>query len=258
MRAAMLTDTLRPYRPISLPASVVYALGTAAVVVLAWQGARVIPGPRDVLAALAELWQDHGLFDELVASMTLNVEALAWSSAIALALAYLTVVPAVRPLAAMLSKLRFTGLVGWSFVFTVYAADGHQLKLWMLVFGTAPFILTAMAAIVADIPRERLDHARVIYPSEWRVVYEVAIRGTADQALEAIRQSAAMGWMMLTMVEGVVHSKGGIGVMMLDEHKHLKLDAVFALILVVLAVGIVQDFALAWLRRTLCPYARPS
>jgi NitT/TauT family transport system permease protein len=257
----MLTHTLdgfRPHRPASLPATLVYTLGSAAAIAIAWHGARVIPGPGEVIAALGRLWREHGLFDELVASLWLNLEALAWGAGIALALAYLTVLPALRPLAAMLSKLRFTGLVGWSFVFTVYAADGHQLKLWMLGFGTAPFILTAMAAIVADIPRERLDHARVIFGSDWRVVYEVVIRGTADQALEAIRQSAAMGWMMLTMVEGVVRSDGGIGVLMLDEHKHLQLDAVFALIAVVLAVGIVQDFALGWLRRALCPYARPS
>ena len=56
-------------------------------------------------------------------------------------------------------------------------------------------------------------------------------------------------------LEGVVRSEGGVGAMMLNEHKHLQLDAVFALILVVLLVGVVQDFALGWLRRALCPYA---
>ena len=84
---------------------------------------------------------------------------------------------------------------------------------------------------------------------------EVVVLGTADRALEALRQSAAMGWMMLTMVEGVVRSEGGLGAMMLNENKHLQLDAVFALIFVVLIVGVAQDWALAWLRRTVCPYA---
>ena len=69
-------------------------------------------------------------------------------------------------------------------------------------------------------------------------------------------QNAAMGWMALTMVEGLVRSEGGIGALMLNENKHLDLDAVFALIGVVLVVGIAQDVALAWLRRTACPYAR--
>jgi NitT/TauT family transport system permease protein len=86
-------------------------------------------------------------------------------------------------------------------------------------------------------------------------VWEVVIRGTADKAFETLRQNAAMGWMMLTTVEGVVRSEGGIGTMLLDENKHLALDAVFALILVVLVVGVAQDYALAYLRRVCCPYA---
>jgi NitT/TauT family transport system permease protein len=251
-------DALRPNRPIALSISLGYAVATAAVFTTTWQlAAGVIPSPAEVLAALGQLWTQQGLFDELSTSFVLNVEAIAWTAAIALGLAYLTVVPAVRPIVAAVSKLRFTGMVGWAFVFTLWARDGHQLKLWMLVFGMVPFFTTAMAAVIADLPRERFDHARTLGMSEWRVVWEVVIRGTADQALEALRQNAAMGWMMLTMVEGVVRSEGGIGAMLLNENKHLRLDAVFALILVVLVVGAVQDRALAWLRRAVCPYAEP-
>jgi NitT/TauT family transport system permease protein len=165
------------------------------------------------------------------------------------------VLPAVRPLVAGLSKLRFTGMVGWGFVLALYARGGHQLALWMLVFGMTPFFLTSMAAVVAAIPRDRFDHARTLQMGEWRVVWEVIVRGTLDQALEVLRQNAAMGWMMLTMVEGIVRSERGLGTLLLNENKHLQLDAVFAMILVVLLVGALQDGALAWLRRALCPAA---
>ncbi|HEX2685981.1 MAG TPA: ABC transporter permease subunit [Kofleriaceae bacterium] len=249
-------EALSPNRQIALPIYIGYTVASVAVFVAAWQLASgVIPSPGDVLAALATLWTERGLFDELATSFLLNLEAIAWTTAITLTLAYLTVVPAARPIVAAVSKLRFTGMVGWAFVFTLWARDGHQLKLWMLVFGMTPFFVTAMAAVVAELPRERFDHARTLGMSEWRVVWEVVIRGTADQALEMLRQSAAMGWMMLTMVEGLVRSEGGIGALMLNENKHLQLDAVFALILVVLVVGVVQDWVLAWLRRAMCPYA---
>jgi NitT/TauT family transport system permease protein len=247
---------LMPNRSITRPVQLGIVAASAAVVIAAWQlGAGVIPAPAAVGAALARLWTAGGLFEALSTSVTLNLEAIGWTTAIALALAYLTVIPAARPIVAAVSKLRFTGLVGWAFVFTLWAHDGHQLKLWMLVFGMTPFFVTAMAAVIAELPKERFDHARTLGMSEWRVVWEVVIRGTADQALEALRQCAAMGWMMLTMVEGIVRSEGGIGAMMLNENKHLQLDAVFALIAVVLGVGVVQDRALAGLRRALCPYA---
>jgi len=251
-----LLAALRPNRQVTLTIYAGYAAASLAVFVAAWQlGAGVIPSPGEVLAALSRLWTEQGLFDELSTSFVLNLQAMAWATAITLALAYLTVVPAVRPIVGAISKLRFTGMVGWVFALTLWARDGHQLKLWLLVFGMTPFFVTAIAAVVAELPKERFDHARTLGMPEWRVVWEVVIRGTVDQALEALRQSAAMGWMMLTMVEGLVRAEGGIGAMMLNENKHLKLDAVFALILVVLLVGAAQDWVLAWLRRTLCPYA---
>jgi NitT/TauT family transport system permease protein len=165
------------------------------------------------------------------------------------------VLPIARPAVHALTKLRFTGFVGWGFVLAVAARDGHQLKLWMLVFGMTPFFVTSMAAVVVEIPKVRFDHARTLGLHGWRLVWEVVILGTLDRAFEVLRQNAAMGWMMLTMVEGVVRSSGGLGVLMLDAQRHLQLDAVFALILVVLVVGAAQDRALAWLRHVVCPAA---
>lgn len=249
-------DGFRPNRQISRPVALLFAGVTAAAFLLVWnQGARVIPKPGAVLSALAELWNEKGLFEHLSTSFMLNLKAIFWSTAITLGLAYLTVLPAARPLVAGLSKLRFLGFVGLTFVFTLYADGGRELKLWLLTFGMTVFFLTSMASVVAEIPKERFDHARTLKMGEWRVVWEVVVRGTLDKALETLRQNAAMGWMMLTMVEGLVRSEGGIGAMMLNENKHLQLDAVFALNLVVLAVGLVQDWCLGWLRRTLCPHA---
>jgi NitT/TauT family transport system permease protein len=89
----------------------------------------------------------------------------------------------------------------------------------------------------------------------WGAVVEVVILGHLDAVIDAIRQNAAMGWVMLTMVEGLVRFEGGLGAMMLAEDKHIKLDAVFAIQIVVLAIGILQDWGFVAIRRLLCPYA---
>src|SRR5207237_4344113 len=91
--------------------------------------------------------------------------------------------------------------------------------------------------------------------SEWRVVWEVVILGTADRAFEVLRQNAAIGWMMLTMVEGIVRSEGGVGTMLLNESKHFRLGDVFAIQLVILFVGVFQDYAIGAVKSVVCPYA---
>ena len=149
---------------------------------------------------------------------------------ISLGLSYLTVLPVLpahrRPRS---RKGRFLGLAGLTFIFTLIVGGGHPLKMSLLVFGMTVFFVTSMAAVVAQIPRESFDHARTLRMNEWRVVWEVVILGTADQAFEVLRQNAAIGWMMLTMVEGISRSEGGVGAMLLNQNKHFHLAEVFAI-----------------------------
>jgi len=213
-----------------------------------------LPKPKEVFQALSEMWME-GLGGELITSFYLNLQAIALSSILSLLLAYLTVVPFFRPIVTLLSKLRFLSMVGLTFFFTLMASTGHELKLYLLVFSVSVFFVTGMAEVVAGIPKEQFDLARTLRMSEWRVVYEVVILGQADKAFEILRQNAAMGWMMLTMVEGISRSEGGVGAMLLNQNKHFHLSAVFAIQISILVLGLGQDYVIGLLRRVFCPYA---
>ena len=216
---------------------------------------KAIPRPMEVYKELQNLWFNMGLGPELIKSIELNVRALLASSVICLALSYLTVIPLFRPLINAFSKGRFLSLVGFSFVFTLLLGGGASLKFSLLVFGMSVFYLTSMAAVVAEIPKADFDHARTLRMPEWKVVWEVVVRGTFDQAFEAMRQNAAIGWMMLTMVEGIVRSEGGVGAMLLNEQKHFKIEAIFAIQIIILIIGLCQDYLIGVIRRVVCPYA---
>jgi NitT/TauT family transport system permease protein len=216
---------------------------------------KVLPRPDEVFKALGGLWTTQGLGQELINSFKLNVEALAWSTLIALGLAYLTVIPVFRPITAAISKGRFLSLAGFTFIFTLLVGGGHPLKTSLMVFGVSVFYVTSMASVIAAIPKGEFDHARTLRMSEWRVVWEVVILGTADKAFEVLRQNAAIGWMMLTMVEGISRSEGGIGAMLLNQQKYFRLPEVFAIQIAILLVGLFQDWIIGFVRGIVCPYA---
>lgn len=231
--------------------------GQVTVAVLVWWNSpfRVLPRPIEVLSAFSNLWLSQGLGQELLTSFFMNLEALALTAAIALLLSYLTVLPVFRPIAAAVSKGRFLGLIGLTFAFTLMVGGGRPLKVSLLVFGMTVFFVTSMAAVIAELPRDKFDHARTLRMSEWRVVWEVVVLGTADRAFEVFRQNAAIGWMMLTMVEGISRSEGGVGAMLLNQNKHFHLAEVFAIQILILVVGIVQDYAIGTVKSLACPYA---
>lgn len=252
-----LLSAFRPNHSVS-PATMRIVVGVQVLLALAiwWRSPfPVLPTPLEVAGAFRHLWLEQGLGRELATSFMLNLRALALTLVISLSLSYLTVVAAFRPLAAAVSKGRFLGLIGLTFAFTLVMGGGQPLKISLLVFGMTVFFVTSMVAEVAAIPKDRFDHARTLRMSEWQVVMEVVVRGTADRAFEVLRQNAAIGWMMLTMVEGIARAEGGVGAMLLSQSKHFRLPEVFAIQLTILAVGLAQDYALGVLRRLACPYA---
>ena len=246
-----------PNRTVSRGTLRVIVAVEAMIFLLVWVRSpfEILPRPNEVLAALQRLWIHEGLGQELLTSFRLNLEALGWASLITLVLCYLTVIPVVRPVVAAVARGRFLSLAGFSLLFMVITGGGHALKVWMLVFGITVFYVTSMASVVAAIPRSDFDYARTLRMGEWRVVWEVVVLGTADKAFEVLRQNAAIGWMMLTMVEGIVRSEGGIGSMLLSEQKYFRLADVFAIQLVVLVVGLSQDYVIGLIRKLVCPYA---
>jgi NitT/TauT family transport system permease protein len=252
-----LVASLRPNRAISGMSLRLIISVQAALFLLVWIASpfKVLPRPAEVFAALGKLWMEEGLGHELITSFGLNLSALAWTILISLGLSYLTVFPFFRPIAQAVSKGRFLGLIGLTFIFTLMVGGGRPLKLSLLVFGMTVFFVTSMASVVAELPREKFDHARTLRMSELQVVWEVVILGTADQAFEALRQNAAIGWMMLTMVEGISRSEGGVGALLLNQNKHFHLAEVFAIQLVILTVGILQDWGIGAAKRFFCPYA---
>lgn len=215
----------------------------------------IFPSPVEVLGAFPDLWTEDGLFQELFTSFIVNVQALAISTAISLGLAYLSVVPAMRPVALAISKLRFVSPAAFLFMLIVITSGGHELKLSLLTIGITVFFVTTMMGVVKNISPEKFDHARTLRMSEWQTVWYVIIRGTLDQAIDTLRDNAAMGWAMLTMVEGLVRSEGGVGVLILNQTKHLNMASAYAVAATIIGVGLLQDYGLGQLRAWACPYA---
>lgn len=204
---------------------------------------------------MGRLIQDDNLIQELWTSMALSLQSMLIATVISFLIAYATVIPFFKPLAFLITKFRFLTLVGLSFVFTLMTHSGHSLKVSLLVFGIMVFFVTNMVGVVQAVTRNELNHACTLRMSEWQVVWEVVILGKFDQVFDVIRQNFAIAWALLTLVEGILRSEGGVGTMLLNQNKHFHIDAVFAIQIVILLVGIALDYGIGFLKKLFCPYA---
>lgn len=223
-----------------------------------WQLIKVpfLPRPSDLMTAFEPLRQ-QGVLLEFGISIWTMIEAIFWSCVVSLGFAYASVIPAIKPVARFLSGWRRFGLVGLLLFFTLMAPDSHTLKIMILTFSITGFYLRDMLSVVDAIPQAEYDHARTLGMSQARIIYEVVILGTLAEALESLRVNAAMGWMMLTAVEGYARSEGGIGVALLNMSRHMDLAAIGVVLVCLYFVGAVQDWVIGAFRDYIvCPYAR--
>ena len=94
--------------------------------------------------------------------------------------------------------------------------------------------------------------------NEWQTLYEVVIKGKMDLVFEVIRQNFAIAWMMITSVETLAWSEGGIGTMLVTENRHFRMERVFAILTIILLTGIFFDYIFNVLKVYFFPYSNPD
>ena len=232
-------------------------IGQVALLLLLWlfYPLQLFPSLGEVFRALGDLATSQGLIQELWASMTTALQALSIATVLALLISYLTALPFFRPLAYAASKLRYLTLTGLTFFMALMLSSGHQVKLSVLVFGATVYLVTGMTSVILTTTQEEMDHARTLGMGEWRSFYEVVVLGKLDEMLEVVRQNFAIIWTLITLVETLYQSEGGIGLLLYKQNRYLHLAGVVAIQLVILATGAAQDYVFGVLRRIFFPYS---
>ena len=252
-----LKNILLPYTPTSPQRLKLLLMVQAGLAMAFWyaSGSKTLPSPTEVAHSWLAMVQTQGLIFELWESVKVLLLSLLLSAGLSLLIVAAGTAPAFLPIAQFASLLRFLGFAGLTYLFMLMTDDGYQLKLCLLVFGITVMMVTSMLAEVSAIPQESIDHCRTLGMKHWRITYELVLLGKADTFLDLIRQNAAIGWTLLTMVEGLTRSQGGVGALLLNQNRYFLLSGVFAIQLTILAYGIAQDYVLGKLRASICPYS---
>jgi ABC-type nitrate/sulfonate/bicarbonate transport system permease component len=74
--------------------------------------------------------------------------------------------------------------------------------------------------------------------------------------IEVIRQNFAIAWIMITAVEGISMSEGGLGTMLIKSNRFINIDNAFAILLIIFMFGILFDYLLGLIRGWLFPHTK--
>ncbi|MGG9962771.1 ABC transporter permease [Ferruginibacter sp. SUN106] len=251
-------NIFKPFGVISRQTLAIMIVLQVVATLLLWQTASsgLIPKPGNVATAFGTLITSKLFLDNMVVSLVLTLKAMCYSIVITLFFAYASVIPFFKSIAQFIVKCRYLTLTGLIFIFTLLTKDGSELKLSLLVFGIVPFFTTSFLAVIINIDKQEYELCKTLGYNNWQTLYEVIIIGKADQVFEILRQNFAISWLMITMVEGLSMSEGGIGSLLIKYNKYNDLTNVIALQLVIFIIGLCFDFLLGTTRHWLFPHSK--
>lgn len=215
---------------------------------------KLIPPPSKIAASLWTMVNSADFYDDLAASLVTTVKAMSYSIVITILIVYSSTIQMFAPIAEFVSKCRYLTLTGLVFVFTVISSNIGDVKMYLLIFGITPFFVTSFLSTVKSTPPQQIQKGYVNKLGRWGTLWEVIIIGKLDVLFEVMRQNFAISWMMITMVEGYAMNEGGIGTLLIKSNKYLNLAPVFAMLVVILVMGLLFDLILGQARKFLFPY----
>jgi NitT/TauT family transport system permease protein len=216
---------------------------------------QLLPSPIEVLKSYHELHFNDALVRNLLYSVYLN--SIGYLEALIVCLPIGFIIGLFPFFKGMFNKpidaFRFLPLTAVTGLFIAWFGIGDSMKIQFLAFGIIVYLLPVVIQRVDEVPEVYQQTAFTLGASKWQMFKTVFFPHVIGQLINDIRVLVAISWTYIIIAE-LLNSTGGIGSLIYIATKQGRMDKVFAILAVVVIVGILQDKMFKWLDRVLFKY----
>jgi NitT/TauT family transport system permease protein len=212
----------------------------------------ILPSPTDVLRAFPILHFEEALVRSAGWSIYRVTMGFVLSALVAIPLGLLmgTFPPVKRFFAPLFDPLRFLPISALVPLTIVWFGIEEMQKIIFLFMGTFVYLLPLVVEAVESVDEVYLQTATTLGATKTQTVTQVLIPGSLPAIAEALRVMNGIGWTYVILAE-VINARYGLGALITVAGKRSHVDQIFALVLVILAIGVVSDFLIRWINRRL-------
>ncbi len=214
-----------------------------------------IPPPLEVVKSFPSLYNEDELVPNTLRSIWLNLQGYFWALMIALPIGFLIgLLPIFRglfsgPVDAM-RYLPLTALVG---LFTTWFGIDDGMKIAFLAFGIIVYVLPVVVQRIDEVKDVYLKTVFTLGATDWQTVKTVYIPSVMSRMIDDIRVITAISWTYIIIAE-LLNRQGGIGSLIYIKSRQGQMAKVFAILLVIILIGFIQDRLFVFLDKKLFPH----
>ncbi len=218
-------------------------------------GRETIPPPLEVFKSFKDLHFKDFVVRETLFSLKLNVLGYVEAIVLSFLLGFLiALVPFFRALLSRwVNAVRFIPLTAVTGLFIAWFGIASNMKIQFLAFGILVYLLPVVVQRIDDVLKIHLQTAFTMGASKWQMIKTIYFPSVASKIIDDIRVLTAISWTYIIIAE-MMNQTGGIGALIYLSGKLGRLDKVFALLIIIVLIGIIQDRLFAWLDKKLFKY----
>ncbi|MBP6665218.1 MAG: ABC transporter permease subunit, partial [Chitinophagales bacterium] len=128
---------------------------------------------------------------------------------------------------------------------------GSSMKVAFLAFGIIVYLLPVVVQRVLEVEDVYVQTAYTLGATKWQRIKSVFIPAVLSRVSDDIRVLVAISWTYIIVTEVVNANSGGIGALAFKMARQSQIDKVFAILLVIIIVGFLQDLLFKLIDRLL-------
>lgn len=229
-------------------ALLISTFGTAMVFVL-WQflcilgiSKNILPTPFSVIKATFELFFVDNLIDDIIYSLRINM--LGYIEAVGLAIPIGMLIGMFPLFREMFKKhidaIRFLPITALTGIFIYWFGIEDNMKVQFLAFGIFVYLIPVVINKVKAVNETYVQMLRTLNATDFQIIRKVFIPSVLSEIFDDIRVLVAISWTYIIIVE-MLNRTHGIGSAIYSATRQSRIDKVFALLFVIVIIGIIQD-----------------
>ncbi|MBE7686183.1 ABC transporter permease subunit [Tenacibaculum piscium] len=215
----------------------------------------ILPSPIKVIKAFPELNKDDDVIGNTFLSIKLNVLGYLLAIIIAIPVGFLLgLIPLFRGLfSKIIDSYRFIPLTAVTGIFIMWLGLGSQMKVSFLAFGIIVYLIPVVVQRIDQVQKVYLNTVFTLGATPWQTIKSVYMPYVFSKLIDDIRVLTAISWTYITIVE-MLNKGGGIGELIWTAKRQSRIDKAFAILIIIVIIGVVQDRLFVIIDKLLFPY----
>jgi NitT/TauT family transport system permease protein len=215
----------------------------------------LLPSPWMVLGSFKELHFEDALVRNTLYSIRLNLLGYLEAVAITLPVGFcIGLFPVLRAcFTKYIEAFRFIPLAAATGLFIAWFGIGDNMKIQFLAVSIIVYLLPVVILRIDEVDEVYEQTAQTLGASLWQKISSVFMPAVFSRIIDDVRVLVAISWTYITIAEAL-NMTGGIGAMAYQCARKSRIDKVFAILVLIILIGFVQDKLFRMLDKALFPH----